>query len=425
MWPAALITAGAAAFGRLFVVGILPSAVLTVTLWATISADAFDPGTPPLFFSQVIRANGKVDTTSVLLFLLVVTVFTALLQNFQIPMVRFLEGYWGASSISVWASAAGVRRHRNRRAKAAERYDAARRRQEEASDKAPDRTSRRLPEQAQDMRQAIRDALEHERATLVLLEYPPLEPDLMPTRLGNALRSAERTSGERYGWSTVHAWPRLYSRLPEALAIPYRSAVDAVDAAAAFCLTFLAVALIGAAAFYNDPKMLWFPVIAVVLAFFSYRGAVIAVMLQRSIQHAAFDLHRFDLIEALHLPLPDDPDEESVLASELSRFFAVAAPLPGDARRRLAGRRYAHAPKRHLWQKVPWKRGLKIATTPLRKGAQNLDVLVRHHRSKTTVDMAPSKRKRIFGLARSMVSRRPRSSRRTEDGGRPSSTTGQ
>ena len=41
----------------------------------------------------------------------------------------------------------------------------------------------------------------------------------------------------------------------------------------------------------------------------------------------AVDLHRFTLLEALHLPLPATLDEERALNAKLSRFLLQGVPL--------------------------------------------------------------------------------------------------
>ena len=41
--------------------------------------------------------------------------------------------------------------------------------------------------------------------------YPPATEDLLPTRLGNVLRSAERQAGQQHGFSdAVEMLPRIY-----------------------------------------------------------------------------------------------------------------------------------------------------------------------------------------------------------------------
>ncbi len=200
----------------------------------------------------------------------------------------------------------------------------------------------RLEDQIAAQRLLARRQLRRARAVHWLNQYPPDPNDLLPTRLGNVLRAGERRAGERYGWDTVVAWPRLYVGLPEPIAIAFRSAVDAVDAAAVFCLTFfMTVAVLTAVAFIDDVALWWVPVAAIAISAVCYRGAVASAVTQGLLQEVAFDRHRFELLEAFHLSLPDTTTEEYEQAGRMSDFFKEVA--PEDARAARAGERYSHA----------------------------------------------------------------------------------
>ncbi len=67
----------------------------------------------------------------------------------------------------------------------------------------------------------------------------------------------------------------------------------------------------------------WLLAAAVALAgtLLSYRAALAAATAYGQALEAAFDLHRFDLLTALHLPLPADLLGELTANQELSRFL--------------------------------------------------------------------------------------------------------
>jgi hypothetical protein len=344
MWPASLITAGATAFGRLFAVGILPSTVLTTAVWLVLRADAFRRS--GLSAADLIPADFDIGKGGlVLLFLLVVILLTAVVQSFHFAAIRMLEGYWGDSRAAVLLVRIGVSRHRKRLEQARERVGEARAAPASAAKASLVGPSPPLEEQIVVRRALARQQARAAGAWRRLSQYPPSQYDLLPTQLGNTLRAGERRAGERYGWETIDAWPRLYVGLPEPVAIAYRSAVDAVDTAAVFCLTFLTVSVFTAAAFLDDPALWWIPVAGFLLSYVSYRGAVASAVTQGILQQVAFDRHRFDLLEALHQPLPATPEEELTQARLISDFFGE--PSPEAARAYRGGLRYSHAQPQH------------------------------------------------------------------------------
>ncbi len=101
MWPAALVTAGATVFGRLFVVGILPSAVLTTVIWLLVRADAFRRS--GLSATDLNPRDFDIGRGGlVLLFLLIVALLTAVMQSFHFGAVRLLEAT-GESLGRLWS----------------------------------------------------------------------------------------------------------------------------------------------------------------------------------------------------------------------------------------------------------------------------------------------------------------------------------
>ena len=57
---------------------------------------------------------------------------------------------------------------------------------------------------------------------------------------------------------------------------------------------------------------------ALALAWPSFRGSVNAAIAYGKLLRSAIDLHRFDLLQALHLPLPANPEAERTLNAQLS-----------------------------------------------------------------------------------------------------------
>lgn len=154
------------------------------------------------------------------------------------------------------------------------------------------------------------------------LERYPAPDDMLPTLLGNTLRAGERSAGERYGLDTVRSWSRLYYQLPDTLQRDVADLHAEVDGGAR-----VAIAL-GIAGIAGFPVLLphgWWNLVwlsAMALSWVAYRGTIAAASSLKVVLASAFDLYRFNLLSALHLPLPDDLTQEIDRNKTLSEFLA-------------------------------------------------------------------------------------------------------
>ncbi|MEU1202970.1 hypothetical protein ABZ446_43130 [Streptomyces sp. NPDC005813] len=229
--------------------------------------------------------------------LLVVTVCASLLglllQPFQVRAVRVLEGYWDRWALTAGLGQLLVQVQRKRWVALSERAE---------------KTA--LGEAAQRVRaEAQRRLAAH-----------PAEDVLLPTALGNALRAGELSAGERYGLTTLASWPRIYLQVSDRMAEALRSTRDALDSAVNLCWSFLALTGTGIAALYDEPSGWWLCGAGLGFAALAYKGAVTAAQSYSGLMHVTYDLHRFDLLEALHYPLPTKETEEEVFAGVSDSF---------------------------------------------------------------------------------------------------------
>lgn len=295
MNPLDLLSIGRDAGLRFTLVGLLPTSVFAALVlaiaWSGAPADAPDLG-------AISDKAGGLSATEGGLILLAILAVAVLLQPLQVGLVRLLEGYWGNSK-------AGKALAERRKAPQRERF-------RELEDTAG------TPFKDQDD-PAWADAVE--AAAELRRVFPEEERDLLPTRLGNVLRAAETRAGSPYGLEAIVVWPRLYPLLPD----PVRGVVDdqrgQLDAAARFCVVFAAAAITSFALLVWHPLWLWVPLVCVLLAALAYRAAVGAALQYGESLRAAFDLHRFDLLSALHLSLPRDSTAEREQNRELSAFL--------------------------------------------------------------------------------------------------------
>jgi hypothetical protein len=173
--------------------------------------------------------------------------------------------------------------------------------------------------------QQVADAADNLR-----LYYP--DPDrVLPTRLGNVLRAAEDRAGTRYGLETIVVWPQLYIVMPARMVSILDEQRNQLDLSVRMCAVLVSVVVFESLALVLDPAglfdhPLWLasPVTVLALALLAYRSSIrVGLAYGLSIENA-FDLHRFDLLNALHLPLPKTRITELRSNKNLSDFLAMA-----------------------------------------------------------------------------------------------------
>jgi hypothetical protein len=212
------------------------------------------------------------------------------IQRFDLPVLRFLEGYWPRPL-------RGLRRWLIKRKK---------------------RQLHQVKKDLQDLmgqqpgHSLTLDGLEKQ----ALLDYqrhwlPPQPEFLMPTRLGNSLRAAELRPQNKYGLNAVVCWPHLWLLIPDA-------ARNELQEARANLNTAARVWLWGVLFIFWTPLALWALPIGLGVAWFAYRWSLLAARNYGDLLDAAFDLYRNQLYKALRIPLPKNPEEEKKVGQLLS-----------------------------------------------------------------------------------------------------------
>jgi hypothetical protein len=279
-------------------IGLLPTTVLTAFVLALVGTGA--PSDTPSW--EALRHRTRtLDLVALVLLLFFVLTISAILNPLQLSIVRALEGYWGGSFVSMLFSAVGVSVQRRR--------------------------LRRLKRVTSEPARSLHDAHRQDMAAAELETYPD-ESLLLPTRLGNALRAAEAQAGQRYGLDTVTMFPRLYAHLSNRMEDVLADLRDQLDVAARLCAVLLMATAISTGLLATHGWWLLVPATTALLAWLAYRAAVRAAISYGEQIYVAFDLHRFDMLRGLHLPLPRNPREELEFNERLSEFFAEL--LPAD-----------------------------------------------------------------------------------------------
>jgi hypothetical protein len=173
-----------------------------------------------------------------------------------------------------------------------------------------------------------RDRAKRSAAGTRLLRLPAKDR-LMPTMLGNVLRAGEDRPRARYGMDSVLLWPHVHALLRPGIAAAVDDQRDQLDATVRMSATLLVAAAISFGLLVTHGWWLALPAALLVLSLVAYRSAIAAGAAYATVVNAAIDLHRFDLLLALHLDLPHDLEAERRQWQQVGAFFTLpTTPLP-------------------------------------------------------------------------------------------------
>lgn len=290
------------------------SAAVRAHGWSTALSGTGDAlGDLPVL-TQVILVIGA-------LFLLAASALAA--ERLTTPLLRLLEGYWSRPR---WIRNKLIAYRRRRRRQRSETFDKYSPMQKLGGLTQPEYNEMRSLQQT--VRDASRDLSEddgrrlqqlqelHDQglnaqqladlavASTSLRESPERNEHGMPTKLGDILRAAELRPSVKYGLDAVACWNALWLVLPVDVRSELASSRSAVDNAVRGWIW-------GALFLVWTPWSLWaLPIGLVVPTLLYYAGILPAARLFGALIVSAFDLHRFALYDALHLPRPTTPNLE-------------------------------------------------------------------------------------------------------------------
>ena len=176
-------------------------------------------------------------------------------------------------------------------------------------------------------------------------EYDRSFPDsikfIMPTKLGNILKSAEQYSGSRYGMDSIVWWPRLYDLLPHGTKEKIEHTVNELYILLNFSslsLTFYVLCLIAIlftptiASSITSPiflpstiRYLSAGTMAVFFSGFINRLAVYSASAYTEQLRSAYDLYRFLLLDQMRIKLPKNSIDEFYLWKNLGELIVLGS----------------------------------------------------------------------------------------------------
>jgi hypothetical protein len=289
---------------RFTTVGILPTLFLFLLTLALLWSGA--PGVRPKL-GLVIQRLTALEASDAIALVLALLLFSFVMHPLQLSLVRLLEGYWGPSALAAAAARWRTSRHLERR-----------------------RALERIVEKftAEGGTQSAAAWSAYQDAAWRLRHLYPSDERVLPTALGNALRAGEDLPDSKYGLDATLVWPRLYPLLSERLTNVLEDQRNQLDFSVRMSAVFVLGGVISAAFLVRHGAWVLVPITLMALGWLSYRGAVSTALVYAEGIQSAFDLHRFDLLRSLHLPLPRDMNEEQETNRSLCAFLRQGFPYP-------------------------------------------------------------------------------------------------
>lgn len=303
-------------FGKSLILGSFFPAVLFVVLWSVLVI--------PLHGDGPTLLETPTDERLLLLTTLASVVLALLLHSFHTPIVRWFEGYpWRDTWLGRGRSRLYARQLESLQARYEGYLDLLRSLGPSHPVSAAlkggwNRIGRRLMEELP------------ERSDLVL-----------PTRLGNTIRSFERYPALQYGMEAITLWPRLIAVVEDG----YAKAIEEAETSLALVLHLcflslvLAAGLLVTGVLYPPPllgaRVVLPALLAGLAAWLLYRLAVNSAAGWGVLIRGAFDLYRWRLLETLGFEQrPTEPEEERKLWRAISLQM-----IYGDRQTGRSGRR--------------------------------------------------------------------------------------
>jgi hypothetical protein len=288
----------------------------------------------------------QLDTQGIIIFSFLTIVLTGVLYNLNIPIIRLYEGYpWRESFIGKWAT---------RYYQSKLRFDIALRSHAQLLRDAPKEANERelITAPAGDESQQLQANREREIALKkigqeriqagqrLMSSFPRNEEAILPTRLGNVIRSFEHYPQRQYNMASITIWPRLIAKIDKGYAIASDDAKTSFDffincsvLSAILALMILFIGLIYPTPFAATRLLIpWIIEIIsfLVLSYVSYIASIGRASAWGDMVKGAFDLYRWDLLKQLgYKAVPSTMEEERKLWGSISRQLIYGDPLKG------------------------------------------------------------------------------------------------
>jgi hypothetical protein len=298
------------AIGRYFsVVSFIPSLFLVGFTYALVESGAWDGGGAP---DWARSANAFTHVGDLVGLTLVSVAIGVALHPIQFALVQFFEGYWGTSRLAQRARVARMRQHSRRMTHLewGPRANAEVRLSKEAAGKT-----------TLEKKERIELLSVRNEGRRLRRNYPDNEHDVMPTRLGNVLRRYERLAGYQYELDAVDVIRHVAFVAPPQHVEYLTDQRQLLDLSVRMCVTSVLATLVAIAFLWHHGPWLAIALAPYVIAYLSYRGAVVVAHEYGAALCTIIDLDRFALYDSLRMPRPGSTKAEQSTNKQLMELL--------------------------------------------------------------------------------------------------------
>lgn len=320
--------------GRYFaLVSMIPSLFLVWWTYLLIASGSLS-GTPTWHNVEVALSRWSLGKAAGLVF---ATLAVALvLQPLQFATTQLLEGYWGTTPLAIAAMKVRIVQHRKRQRELLAQATASHDEWAIACLTILRDELGRNPEGDPKLEKRISAILKSERGDALMLhviaeqeardrharDYPSDARRVLPTQLGNALRSFEDAAGKQYGLDALAIATHLHLVAPPRHLEYLVDAREDMDSAIRICTVGLVATALTMGFFLTDGLWLLWALLPYLVSYLAYKGAVSAAQGYGKVIASVIDLDRFHLYRELGMYLPRDNAEERQNNGELMRILA-------------------------------------------------------------------------------------------------------
>lgn len=237
----------------------------------------------------------QVGILAIALILILISAFVV--QRFDTEVLRGLEGYWypGIRDLGRPILDRMTQSQINRRKNLLKRW-------------------KQLHQKYDHQQLSALDRANYVRLDRALRQFPNLDDDFMPTRLGNILRAAERRPYDRYGLDAIICWSRLWLLMPDSARKELQDARTELNNGVriwSWSILFLVWTI-----------WTWWAIpCAIASAFFAYGWILDSAIVYGDLIESVFDLYRTSLYQSLRFPLPTHPAEEKAMGLQVTEYL--------------------------------------------------------------------------------------------------------